>query len=135
MGVWNEVINVAWYLVKLVLAVLFGEIVLPWVRVQLIPWLREKRLYRIVSIFVQAAEKMAASGQIDKDMKLKYVIDMLNSKNIEITPEVRAFIESAVIDLDRGLNKGLKKLMDEFVNVEVEEEDEEDDLGIDEIVC
>lgn len=135
MGVWNEVINVAWYLVKVVLAVLFGEIVLPWVRMQLIPWLREKRLYRIVSIFVQAAEKMAASGQIDKDMKLKYVIDMLNRKNIEITPEVRAFIESAVIDLDRGLNKGLKKLMDEFVNVEVEEEDEEDDLGIDEIVC
>lgn len=134
MGVWNEVINVVWYLVKLVLAILFGEIVLPWVRIQLIPWLREKRLYRIVSIFVQAAEKMAASGQIDKDMKLKYVIDMLNSKNIEITPEVRAFIESAVIDLDRGLNKGLKKLMDEFVNVEVEEEDEEDDLGIDEIV-
>lgn len=111
MGMWNEVLNVVWRLVNVVLAAMVGEILLPWMKQQLIPWLKERHLQRVVAVFVQAAEKLAESGQIDKTDKHDYVVAMLRSKSIEITPEIDAFIESAVVDLDKTLNNSWKSIV------------------------
>lgn len=114
MGIWNEVASLIVKLINAVLAVLLGEIALPWVKTQMIPWLRERRLERIVAVAVQAAEKLASSGQIDKKDKYDYVVGVLEHKHIAITPETRAFIESAVYELDNTIMGGAKKIADEL---------------------
>lgn len=83
-----------------VAGVVMLKIVAPWLQNVGIPWLKEKHLYSIVKKFVMAAEKMAEAGTIDKSAKLDYVLNMLRAKGVNITSEVRAFIESAVEELD-----------------------------------
>lgn len=65
-----------------------------------IPWLKEKRLYSIVKKFVEAAEKQAEAGTIDKATKKRFVVELLESNGITVTPEINAFIEAAVKELD-----------------------------------
>ena len=73
----------------------------PFIRETVVPWLKEKRLYGIVQHFVEAAEKLAENNTIDKK---EYVLNMLRDKGIEITPEIEAYIESAVKKLDLTVN-------------------------------
>ena len=68
----------------------------------LIPWLKDKRLYSIVSQLVKGAEKYATSHEIDKK---QFVCDMLAQYGIKVTPVVEAFIEGAVEELDIELGK------------------------------
>lgn len=75
--------------------------VIPFVKRTIVPWLKEKRLYTIVSRFVQAAEKYNKSHAIDKK---QWVIGLLKDKGIDITPEVEAYIESAVQELDIAID-------------------------------
>lgn len=65
-----------------------------------IPYLKDKGLYDMVSRYVKAAEKLAESAQITKEEKKQYVIDLLISKKVKITPAVEAMIEAAVTELD-----------------------------------
>ena len=74
--------------------------VVPAIKTDLIPWLKEKRLDDIIERFVEAAEKMAESGQIEKKDKKDTVIKLLTEKGIEITDEIDALIEAAVKELD-----------------------------------
>lgn len=101
-------------LVIAAVSLLFSAVVLPWVRDTAIPWLTDKRLYGICQKFVNAAEKMAGSGIIPKENKNQFVINMLELKGIDVTPEVRAFIESAVQELDIAINSGMGSIFDEF---------------------
>lgn len=86
-----------------------SSIVIPWIRNTAIPWLKEKRLYNLCMSFVMAAEKMAESGQITKDAKKNYVISLLRSKGIEVTPEIEAMIECAVKELDMMVDEVIRE--------------------------
>ena len=84
------------------LTLVFSSIVLPWIVTNGIPWLKEQRLDGIVKKYVEAAEKMAASGQISKDMKKEFVRHLLEARGIQITEEVNALIEAAVTECDQA---------------------------------
>lgn len=74
--------------------------VIPYIKGDLIPSLKEKRIYNVVKNFVQAVEKMAEAGIIPKTDKKKKVVELLESKNISVNVEVEAVIESCVKELD-----------------------------------
>ncbi len=63
----------------------------------LIPFLKEKQLYKTVKSCVEAAEKLSENKKIDKK---EYVIDLLESKGITVDSTVEAIIEAAVLELD-----------------------------------
>lgn len=102
---------------------IFTGVFLPWMGKVGIPWLKEKRLYGIVSTLVKAAEKQAEAGSLAIP-KLNYVERMLEAKGIKVTPEVRAMIEAAVKDLDIAIGGAVGVLGGIFV------EDEEESKGI-----
>lgn len=90
-------------LLEIVFAVLgasFTALVIPWLKDTGLPWLKEKRLYSIVKKFVEAAEKQAEAGTIDKATKKRFVVELLEANGITVTPEIDAFIEAAVKELD-----------------------------------
>lgn len=78
----------------------FTALVIPWLKDTGLPWLKEKRLYSIVKKFVEAAEKQAEAGTIDKATKKRFVVELLEANGITVTPEINAFIEAAVKELD-----------------------------------
>lgn len=83
-----------------VLGASFTALVIPWLKDTGLPWLKEKRLYSIVKKFVEAAEKQAEAGTIDKATKKRFVVELLEANGITVTPEIDAFIEAAVKELD-----------------------------------
>lgn len=83
-----------------IISVIIATLVIPWIKEQMIPWLVEKRLYNIVAIGVQAAEKLAQSETMSGIDKKRYVIRYLQKKGITVTPEVETFIESMCYELD-----------------------------------
>ena len=74
--------------------------IVPYIKKDFIPWLKEKHLYSMVKKFVQAAEKMAETGAIKKADKKATVIKLLKDKDIVIDKTTEAFIESCVKELD-----------------------------------
>lgn len=110
----NEFLNIlASNAIEFAFAILLAVItcfLIPWARSTaapfiagtVVPWLKEKRLYGIVKHFVEAAEKLSENNTINKK---EYVVHLLESKGIEITDEVEAYIESAVINLDRTVSE------------------------------
>lgn len=107
--------------IRAAIAIIFGVLIIPWVKNSAIPWLKEKQLYNTICKFVRAAEKLAEGGQIDKATKLNYVISLLAHSGIKMTPEVRALIESAVGELDDELANNLQNLADAITGAEREE--------------
>ena len=83
-----------------ILSLVTARYVVPCIKNDLIPWLKEKHIYNIVKNFVQAAEKLAESGVIEKCDKKAKVIELLNGKGIVVNDTIDAFIESAVKELD-----------------------------------
>lgn len=106
--------NVLIELLAVLIGLVFSAVILPFVRDTVIPWLREKRLLNLVGKFVQAAEKLGETGVIDKDTKKSYVLALLKSKGVVITPVVDAFVESAVLDLDKAFADGFEEIAEEF---------------------
>ena len=96
----NIIVTNLFEVVASILSVVVGTVVIPWLKNELIPYLVEKRLYNIVAIGVQAAEKLAESAQIKKSDKKEYVIKYLKKKGIYITPEIETFIESVCLEMD-----------------------------------
>lgn len=129
-----QIANIVLNAVLAIGSVAVVAVVVPWVKDSLIPWLMEKRLYSIVVCFVKAVEKLASSGQIEKELKKSHVISLLEAKGVDVDDEVLAMIESAVIDLDIAFTSGMyefefeEEFDDEFEN----EPDCEDD---DEVYC
>ena len=80
----------------------FKNVASPFIKNTVIPWLEEKRLYGIVKHFVEAAEKKAENGKFDKKA---WVLRQLEGKNIKITPEVEAYIETACKEIDMIVNE------------------------------
>lgn len=88
--------------------------VAPFIRQTIIPWFEEHRLRSIVDRLVHGAEQLANSGQLPKADKKQYVVDMLTAMGIEVTPEVDAIIEGAVLDLDKTLKELLQAVLDDI---------------------
>lgn len=111
-------IDIATFTYKAVLTIIglaFMYIGLPWFKGSVIPWLKEKQLYEIIKKYVRAAEKMGASGAIEKSKKLEYVITLLKNRGVTITDEVRALIESAVGDLDDMFSDMISNVAKEII--------------------
>ena len=98
--IWNSIAENVFEIIASAISIIVAYYVVPAIKDELIPWLKDKRLYSLIQRLVQAAEKMAESGIIPRVDKKKTVIDWLQKKGIPITDEVDAFIESAVKDLD-----------------------------------
>lgn len=87
-------------IIATIISLVVAYYVIPYIKSDLIPWLKEKHIYNTVKKFVQAAEKMAESGMIEKVDKKVTVIKLLEKNNIKITETIDAFIESCVKELD-----------------------------------
>lgn len=83
-----------------VISIIVARYVIPFIKEDVIPWLKEKKLYSTIKKFVQAVEKMAEAGIIEKKLKKEKVIELLKKKGIEINDVVDSFIESCVKELD-----------------------------------
>ena len=83
-----------------IISLVVARYVIPYIKDDMIPWLKEKRLHNIITRFVQAAEKLAESGVIEKCDKKAKVIELLEKNGITVTETIDSFIESAVKELD-----------------------------------
>lgn len=83
-----------------IISIVVARYVIPCIKEDLVPWLKEKRLDNIIKNFVQAVEKMAETGIIAKESKKEKVIELLEEKGIVVDATVEALIESAVKELD-----------------------------------
>ena len=101
-----------------VLSIVVGVYVIPLIKNELKPWLEEKRIYGLVQKFVEAAEKLAETGVIERIDKKSKVIQLLEANGIDVTPTVDAFIESCVKQLD---------LIGSVIVEEIKEEDNKED--------
>lgn len=98
----NEIFTQALsYVIKALFLALTGVLTF-YVKNTVVPWLEDKQLYSTVKRYVQAAEKLASTGQLTSGAAKKdYVVSLLTSKGIECSPEIHALIESAVEELDQ----------------------------------
>jgi hypothetical protein len=95
-----DYIGILTQVIPLLIKIAAAIVVIPAIKDTLVPWLKEKRLYAQVRRFVRAAEKLGATGAIDKATKKAYVTSLLQKKGITVTDEVDAMIEAAVEELD-----------------------------------
>ena len=98
--IWDVILPNILKIILTIVSLIISCYVIPYIKNDLIPWLQEKRLYNIVKNFVQAAEKLAESGAIDKKDKNEKVVEFLQSKGIVVDSTVKALIESCVKELD-----------------------------------
>ena len=98
--IWNLILPNILEIIATIISLVIAYYVIPYIKTDMVPWLKEKRLYNIVKKFVQAAEKMAESGIIAKVDKKSKVIELLENKGITVNESVDAFIESCVKELD-----------------------------------
>lgn len=83
-----------------VISLIVAHYIVPCIKNDIIPWLKEKKLYGTIKKFVQAVEKMAEAGIIEKELKKEKVIELLKKNGIEVNDVVDSFIESCVKELD-----------------------------------
>lgn len=101
---------------------------IPWLVKTGIPWLKDKRLYGIVTVLVKAAEKQREAGTLTIP-KYDYVVQMLEAKGIKVTAEVKAVIEAAVKELDIAVDSAIGKLDGIFVEETTGKTDGEKELN------
>lgn len=96
----SEIINeIIVNLMRIIIAGVFS-IAAYYIRTSLVPWLKDRAIYDKVCYAVRAAEKLAASGQINKDSKKNYVLGVLARAGIKNSVQLNAMIEAAVEELD-----------------------------------
>ena len=91
------------YVAEIIIAIIsliVARYVVPFIKNDMIPWLKEKKLYGTIKKFVQAVEKMAEAGVIDKCDKKMRVIELLEKNGIVVDDTVSHLIESCVKELD-----------------------------------
>ena len=115
---WSEVASAALKLVLALATALISAVLVPYLKTVVVPWLQEKRVYNLCVKFVRAAEKMAETSQISKEDKKEFVIRMLKSRGVQVTPDVDAFIESAVGSLDDFFTTQYAEIADAFVTAD-----------------
>ena len=98
--IWNSILPNISEIIITIISLVIARYVIPCIKNDLIPWLKDKHLYNVVKHFVQGVEKLAESGAIPKCDKKNKVIELLEGKGIAMTPTIDAFIESCVKELD-----------------------------------
>lgn len=98
--IWNLILPNVLEIILTIISLVLARCVIPYIKSDLIPWLKEKRVYSTVKSFVQAVEKMAEAGLIQKVDKKAKVVELLKAKGITVNEVVDAFIESCVKELD-----------------------------------
>lgn len=91
----NEIVQIIPIAVRLVFAVI-GFLLLTYI----LPWLKQQVWYSAIKWLVNAAEKLAESGQISKDYKKQYVLRLMKLLKIPVNEVTSALIEAAVKELD-----------------------------------
>ena len=119
--IWNSILPNILEIIFTIISLVVARYVIPCIKNDIIPWLKEKHLYGTIKRFVQAVEKMAESGAIPKCDKKDKVIELLASKGIAVNPVIDAFIESCVKELDMVGSIVYEEIL-EGENVEVETE-------------
>lgn len=115
--IWNSILPNLSEIIITIISLVVARYVVPCIKNDLVPWLKEKHLYNIVKNFVQAAEKLAESGAITKESKKEKVIELLENKGIVVNATVDAFIESCVKELDMVTSV----VYEEIIEAEMEE--------------
>lgn len=95
MDITTEITQIIPLAVKLVFAVI-GVLLLRYI----LPWLKQQVWYSAIKWLVNAAEKLAESGQISKDYKKQYVLRLMQLLKIPVNDFTSALIEAAVKELD-----------------------------------
>lgn len=83
-----------------IISLIIARYVIPCIKNDFIPFIKEKRLYNTVKKFVQAAEKLSETGVLAKIDKKNKVIELLEKNGIVVDTTIEAFIESCVKELD-----------------------------------
>ena len=113
----NEVLNIilsnVFEIIIGVLSIVVVKYILPLIQTELKPWLEEKRIYSLAKKFVEAAEKLAATGKIKKCDKKEYVLKLLEKNGIVVNDTISAFVESAVQQLDIVIDTVKNELKEE----------------------
>lgn len=117
--IWNSILPNILEIIITIISLVIARYVIPYIKNDLIPWLKEKRLYNIVKSFVRAAEKLAESGVIAKGDKKQKVIELLENKGITVDATIDAFIESCVKELDIVTSV----VYEEIIETEIETEE------------
>ena len=108
-------------IIATIISLVVAYYVIPCIKNDLVPWLKEKHLHNIIKDFVQAAEKLAESGVIEKCDKKTKVVELLKNKGITVDETIEAFIESCVKELDLVTSV----VYEEIVEAEVKTEETE----------
>ncbi len=108
------------------IGVLLTVVVVPWLKTSAIPWMKEKQLYGLVQKFVQAAEKLAETGVLERKDKKQYVVKLLEQNGYKVNTETEAFIESAVKELDMTMQTGWDEIVEVFEDEDESETEEAD---------
>ena len=124
--IWNSILPNITEIIVTIISVVVARYVIPCIKNDLIPWLKEKRLYNTIKNFVRAVEKMAESGVIKKCDKKAKVIELLKKNGIVVDATIDAFIESCVKELDIVTST----IYDEIVIETDKEESEEPEIII-----
>ena len=95
MDITTEITQIIPLAVKLVFAII-GVLLLRYI----LPWLKQQVWYSAIKWLVNAAEKLAESGQISKDYKKQYVLRLMQMLRIPVNDFTSALIEAAVKELD-----------------------------------
>lgn len=95
-----------------IISVVIARYAVPYIKTDLIPWLKERHLLGIIRKFVQAAEKMAESGLIEKASKKDFVVSLLKNNGISVSETVDVFIESCVKELDMASSVVYETIME-----------------------
>lgn len=122
--IWDSILPNILEIVLTIVSLIISYYVIPCIKRDLVPWLKEKHIYSIVKNFVQAVEKMAETGAIDKTTKKAKVLELLQSKGITVDSTIETFIESCVKELDMLASVVVEEIVEDDVEVEVETKEE-----------
>lgn len=111
----DSIIGNVFEIIATIITLLISCYVIPTIKNDLVPWLKEKRIFSLVKKFVQAAEKLSETGAIEKVDKKQTVINLLENKGIEVTIEIEAYIETACKQLDIIVNTAISEIKKEDI--------------------
>ncbi len=103
-SIWDLILPNLLEIILAAISLAVSRYVIPFIKNDFIPWLKEKRMYNVVKNFVQAVEKMAESGVIEKVDKKNKVVELLAKNGIVVDEIVDTFIESCVKELDMAVS-------------------------------